>query len=199
MTWFAAILEAIFIFDFSALLFPAVHTEGTLQVSEKTNPKAQILQVRIECLNPLMHFCLLAYLQWLSSKSLTGIRARGVSVYNICVLGAGVEGKENTEEGEEKQIKSESRNQCFHIFPGVLCLIQSDQRPWPGLCKDHLDESNVTGCAGRVTWAMRRRMWWRRERGGVLLAGEQQLCPLCWKVSQHHVHNKAQVKVLQRL
>lgn len=49
-----------------------------------------------------MHFCSLAYLQWLSSKSLMGIRARGGSVYNICVLRAAVEGKENIEEGEEK-------------------------------------------------------------------------------------------------
>lgn len=31
-----------------------------------------------------------------------GIRAGGVSVYNVCVLGAGVEGKENI--GERREI-----------------------------------------------------------------------------------------------
>lgn len=63
MTRFAVILKAIFVFDSSALLFSAVYNKGILLVSEKKpDPKAQILQVAIECFNPLMHFCSLAYL-----------------------------------------------------------------------------------------------------------------------------------------
>lgn len=51
MTWFAVIVKAIFVFDFSALLLPAAYTRGILHVSEKKlTPKPKFYKLKLNAL-----------------------------------------------------------------------------------------------------------------------------------------------------